>query len=390
MADNGTTPRERLEQEEHQRLQRLATFSTDSKLAGRQHALESDDFRTQFQRDYTRIIHSRAFRRLRHKTQVFVSPKNDHVCTRLEHSLYVSSIATTIARALRLNEDLVRAIAVGHDLGHAPFGHKGERSLAEIVKEHGLSFSHELHGLRVVDHLESPYNEHRGLNLTFAVRDGIACHYGEKFEQSLGPDRNKHPDDLKAMTRGESLPATLEGCVVRWADKVAYLGRDIEDAITLKIIKPQDVPKSVRKTLGGSNREIIANLIRELARGRSDDDCISIGQEMLKALNEFFEFNLERIYRTKEATHHFGQIDRAAKFLFDFLLDELSGTNGDTGKLSSSKEQCLQVFGEFLTKDVREWESEKKPQLVLDYIAGMTDSFFIASFVELFLPQSSV
>ena len=390
MADNDTIPRVRLEREEVERLHRGATLSTAKTLSEREHDLEPDDFRTQFHRDYTRIIHSRAFRRLRHKTQVFIAPKNDHVCTRLEHSLYVASVATTIARALELNEDLVRAIAAGHDLGDAPFGHKGERSLAEIVKEHGLSFSHELHSLRVVDHLESPYKEHRGLNLTFAVRDGIVCHCGEKFERSLRPDRSKSPDDLKATIPRESRPATLEGCVVRWADKVAYLGRDMEDAITLKIIQPEDVPKAVRRTLGCSNREIIASLIRELARGRSDEDCISIGQEMNTALNEFFEFNLEKIYRTPEATHHFRQIDRAARFLFDFLLQELSSVKGDTEKLKSSPEQCLQVFAEFLTDDVRDWESEDKPRLVLDYIAGMTDSFFIASFVQLFLPQSSV
>ena len=390
MAGAGTEPRVRLEREEHTRLQCGAAFSTDKKLIQREYHLDPDDFRTQFHRDYTRIIHSRAFRRLRHKTQVFIAPKNDHVCTRLEHSLYVASVATTIARALELNEDLVRAIAAGHDLGHAPFGHKGEKSLAEIVKEYGMSFSHELHSLRVVDHLESPYPEHRGLNLTFAVRDGIACHCGEKFEQRLEPDRAKSPSDLGATVPGKSRPATLEGCVVRWADKVAYLGRDMEDAITLGIIQPEDVPMTVRKTLGCSNREIIGSLVRELARGRSSDDCISIDKEMHAALNEFREFNFENIYHTEEATHHFRQIDRAAKFLFEFLLDQLSKAKGDAEKLVSSPEQCLQIFAEFLTDDVREWKSGEEPRLVLDFIAGMTDSFFIDSFVQLFLPQSSV
>ncbi|KKK85961.1 hypothetical protein LCGC14_2768020, partial [marine sediment metagenome] len=238
--------RERLEASEIERYRdTLATLSTDARCIQRQHPFQPDDFRLAYHHDFTRIVHSRPFRRLRHKTQVFISPSNDHICTRLEHSLYVASVAETIARALRLNEDLVRAIALGHDLGHAPFGHKGEKVLNDCAKEFGSEFSHELHSLRVVEHLESPYLEqgHPGLNLTFAVRDGIACHYGEGFERELAPDRLKKPKDLANMKRGEALPATLEGCVVRWADKVAYLGRDLEDAVQLGLFGWEDMPK---------------------------------------------------------------------------------------------------------------------------------------------------
>ena len=156
-----TSVRRELEKRERRALRKDASFSDDKRLIVRQHAYEPDDFRMEFHRDYTRIIHSRAFRRLRHKTQVFIDPRNDHLCTRIEHSLHVASVGTTIARSLHLNEDLVRAIAVGHDLGHAPFGHEGERTLGRIAEPLGLAFHHELHSLRVVDKLDSPYPERK-------------------------------------------------------------------------------------------------------------------------------------------------------------------------------------------------------------------------------------
>lgn len=173
------------------RLNDRAANAGDTTLSRRRYVLPKDEFRDAFHRDYTRIIHSKAFRRLHHKAQVFITPKNDHVCTRLEHSIHVASISDTIARALGLNCDLARAIAVGHDLGHAPFGHKGENALKAILKDHKISFSHELQGLRVVDFLDSSYEEHPGLNLTFGTRDGIVCHYGERFEKELCPNRAK-------------------------------------------------------------------------------------------------------------------------------------------------------------------------------------------------------
>lgn len=389
MSESSNVPRERIECLEREQLQDHATLSTCSRLASRKFEQQNDDFRTQFQRDYTRIIHSRPFRRLHHKTQVFVSPNNDHLCTRMEHSLHVASVAQTIARALRLNEDLVRAIAVGHDLGHAPFGHKGEKTLNSIGKKYGLAFSHELHSLRVVDFLESPYENHNGLNLTFAVRDGIVCHYGEGFEAELTPDRSKTPDDLSDTKRGESRPATLEGCVVRWADKVAYLGRDLEDAISVDLVKREDVPGSVKTVLGSSNREIINSLIRELCRTSSqDEDRIRVDVKVHEALNELYAFNMDRIYQANQVTKHFGQIDRAMESLFDFLLSELKSAQSERD-LSDSEWPTLQVFGDFLNKDVRSWKDEKKEQLVMDFVAGMTDSFFNKSFAELFWPRST-
>lgn len=384
-------PREDYEKWQQDYLQQKATPSTDAHYTHRQYPQAPDDFRTEFQRDYTRIIHSRAFRRLRHKTQVFVYPKNDHLCTRMEHSLHVASVARTIARALRLNEDLVTAIAVGHDLGHAPFGHMGEKSLQRIADDHGLWFCHELHSLRVVDYVESPYKEHHGLNLTFAVRDGIVCHYGEQFEQSLAPDRTKPFDVLINTRRGHSRPASLEGCVVRWADKVAYLGRDLEDAITLGLVEKDEVPDSVTNNLGISNRDIIASLVRELCRTRAEngEDKISVGDEIHKALNDFYAFNMKGIYQRPEATKYREQIDRAMKLLFAFLLDRVDSADGNLEALKKGG-RTLDVFVEFLRDDIRNWNAVGSEQLVIDFIAGMTDSFFIDSFTELFLPRSIV
>ncbi len=291
-----TCPRISSEIREKDFLAETATLSTDCRATNRQFPFSPDDVRMEFHRDYTRIIHSRPFRRLRQKTQVFISPKNDHLCTRMEHSLHVASVATTIARALRLNEDLVNAIAVGHDLGHAPFGHKGEKSLDTIAKKHGLTFSHELHSLRVVDYLEPLDDEHHGLNLTFAVRDGIACHYGEKIE-NLSPDRDKPDDSLATMQRGKALPSTLEGCVVRWADKVAYLGRDFEDAVELGLLNRGDLPSDVTTVLGKTNTEIIASLVSELTRNDPESDSLEVSDEVYNAINTFYKFSIEKYIR---------------------------------------------------------------------------------------------
>ncbi|MBN1344273.1 MAG: dNTP triphosphohydrolase [Phycisphaerae bacterium] len=385
-------PREDFEGREDAVLSPHATRFTDERAAHRSYPQPKDEFRTDFQRDYTRIIHSRAFRRLRHKTQVFIDPRNDHICTRMEHSLHVASVASTIAQALKLNVDLVRAIAVGHDLGHAPFGHKGERSLNAIAEKHDLSFSHELHSLRVVDYLESPYPDHHGLNLTFAVRDGIACHYGEGFEQELRPERQKPYDALLTMTRGKARPATLEGCVVRWADKIAYLGRDLEDALSLDIVREDDVPQEARDILGTSNRDIIHSLVSDLVKQGIDGDSLSVSKPVHDALNIFYSFSREKIYKTFEVTRSFEQIDRAMRVVFEFLLDCLAKAQGDLSSLKKreQREPCLKVFVSFLEEDVREWDKQRREQLVIDFIAGMTDSFFTRAFVELFLPSETV
>ena len=301
----GVRRRQDLEAHEKKELRAGAALSTNPTLCQREYPQEPDEFRLAFQRDYTRVIHSRAFRRLRHKTQVFISPRNDHLCTRLEHSLHVASVAATIARALSLNEDLVRAIAVGHDLGHAPFGHEGERTLHKIAVERCLEFCHEFHSLRIVDRLDSPYHDHVGLNLTFAVRDGIACHYGEGFEEKLEPDTSKLPEQLVGMCkeqRGHVQPATIEGCVVRWSDKIAYLGRDLEDALEIKQIEETSVPELVRERLGTKNREIINALIVDLVEN-SSNTSLQVSNDTHEALNELYKFNMDEIYLSEVTLH---------------------------------------------------------------------------------------
>ncbi|MCK4627228.1 MAG: dNTP triphosphohydrolase [Phycisphaerae bacterium] len=382
--------RTKLEQDENARLSLNATRSDNPKASRRSIKLEPDNFRLDFHRDYTRILHSRAFRRLRHKTQVFISPKNDHLCTRMEHSLHVASVAVTIARYLRLNEDLVQAIALGHDLGHAPFGHRGGEILDKIAKKHSLSFAHEIQSLRVVDLLDSPYPDYRGLNLTFAVRDGIACHNGEGFEKELAPDRHKKIEALTSMDQGDAKPATLEGCVVRWADKVAYLGRDLEDAIDLKLVTEDQLPSVVKRVLGINNREIIASLVSELTQNDSRSDCISVGSDVHEAMNALYKFNKKYIYKTDAATRQFTQIERAINLLFDFLMKRLEETKGDIEVLRRGREDCLGVLADFLNDDIRDWQKQSHPQLAIDFIAGMTDSYFISTCEELFLPKSSV
>jgi len=392
------TPREEQERWEACALSEQATKSTDCQAIRREWESDykPDDFRTEFQRDYTRIVHSRAFRRLRHKTQVFISPQNDHLCTRMEHSLHVASVGNTIARALRLNTDLVSAIAVGHDLGHAPFGHKGEKCLDKLARKAGLEgFCHELQSLRIVDYLESPYSEHSGLNLTFAVRDGIVCHYGEGFKEVLAPERTKDPQELACTRRGQDSPATLEGCVVRWADIVAYIGRDLEDAYAVGLLKEQDIPKSVAKMLGRSNRSIIAGLVADIVAESRDKGEIRISDRTLQALRELYEFSRERIYNSPTVTRYFSQVDKAMEILFGELVELIrnaqeKGRDGNDLFPERRETWCLKVLSEFLRKDYRTWWEEKPERLALDFVAGMTDSFFIRAFEELFFPQSTV
>ncbi len=405
-------PRELMEDLEEEYLSSYATKSSDPDLTRREfdHGYVKDDFRTEFERDFTRIIHSRPFRRLRHKTQVFMNPRNDHLCSRLEHSLHVLSVARTISNALRLNSKLVEAMAVGHDLGHAPFGHRGENCLREIeeIKNARLDFCHEFQGLRIVDFLESPYQSHLGLNLTFAVRDGIACHWGEEFEQRIEPDRSKKPEDLRqicpathgqtasAEKRKEIRPATLEGCVVRWADKVAYLGRDLDDAVALKIVAEDDIPPKVVRVLGPNNRKIIAALVKDIVEHSEGHDYIEVGDEIYQAIQCLKDFNDESIYKSNYAVKAVRQIEVAIPETFKLLLAQLGDvTQKNVKKLQNDNLFCLQVFGEFLDKDANLFDLGRKhkwcpEQMVLDFIAGMTDSFFIRTFSELFLPESPV
>jgi dGTPase len=337
--------RARLEEAER-RLSPFAARSLESR--GREHAEEPSPVRTEFQRDRDRIIHSKAFRRLKHKTQVFIAPAGDHFVTRLTHTLEVAQIARTIARALNLNEDLTEAIALGHDIGHTPFGHAGEDALAELLPG---GFRHSEQSLRVVTHLE---NVGQGLNLTWEVRDGILKH-------------SKPREDI--LAQGSELPETFEGQIVRLADSVAYLNHDVADAIRAGLLEEKDLPRTVRETLGTGHSQRINTLVCDIidhswaASGLAGGDAepkIGLSAEVLAAANEFRDFMFESVYLWEGARREAARACRVVYFLFGYYLAHPDEITSDFVRLEDPPERRA-----------------------ADYIAGMTDLFAERTAAEL-------
>ncbi len=275
-------------------MKRLVNALPDTNLQERRTPRKAD-VRGEYYRDTTAIIHSSAFRRLKHKTQVFFSPSNDHICTRMEHVLHVASIASAICRGLGLDNELAWAIGMGHDLGHTPFGHVGERILAGFMEADGAGhFEHEVNSLRVVDFLA---DKGRGLNLTYAVRDGIVTHCGESFIQSLRPQA-VIKDFSGITTRNGLVPSTWEAAVVRFSDSIAYLGRDFEDAVRLSIVTKDMLPERVVRILGNTNGHIIDTLVTNIIETSDDVQGISFSDEVFSAVEEMKAFNYEYIYKS--------------------------------------------------------------------------------------------
>ena len=328
--------REQQEKLENEYLSPFATRSINSK--GRLKEEVQCDVRTVFQRDRDRILHCKSFRRLAHKTQVFISPEGDHYRTRLTHTLEVAQIARTISRALRLNEDLTEAIALGHDLGHTPFGHTGEHSLQRLTEG---DFSHNKHSLRVVDVLE---NSGQGLNLTFEVRDGILNH----------------------QTKGH--PATMEGKVVQIADKIAYINHDIDDAIRGKVLTQDELPTSCLKVLGHSSSQRISRIIKDIAYESCHLNTIVMSKDVEDAFKAMRAFLFEHVYVGSVAKQQESKAERVVSELYHYYIKELS-------KLPSGYIERLKMG-----------DSEK--QIVCDYIAGMTDRYAVNAYMELFFPKS--
>lgn len=330
------TIREQLECRERTELSIYASFSDATK--GRKKAEELCDIRTEYQRDRDRILHCKAFRRLKHKTQVFLSPEGDHYRTRLTHTLEVSQIARTIAKALFLNEDLTEAIALGHDLGHTPFGHAGERILNEICP---FGFAHCKQSVRVVEVLEK---DGEGLNLTEEVKDGILKH---QISQN---------------------PVTLEGKVVRLADKIAYVNHDIADAVRAGIIEEKEIPKVYTEVLGDAKSKRINALIHDVVENSRGKDDICMSLKVHGALYGLRTFLFEKVYTNPVAK---GQEEKAmelVKQLYFYYLDHI----------------------ELLPKEYRlmmEQRDEKVEQIVCDYVAGMTDNYAIRKYSECFIPN---
>ena len=329
------TIREEIEQREQRELSPYACLSTQTK--GREYPAEACPIRTCFQRDIDRIVHCKAFRRLKHKTQVFLQPEGDHYRTRMTHTLEVARVARTIARGLGLNEDLTEAAALGHDLGHTPFGHAGERLLNEILPG---GFEHNVQSLRVVEHLE---NDGAGLNLTYEVRRGILCH--------SGPD----------------LAETLEGRVVRISDKIAYLSADVDDALRGGVIYPIDLPPQVGQTLGVTHAQRLNTLITDVIEESRGKGEILQSPEKKAAMAELREFMFASVYLNPVAKGEEGKAQDMLRRLFDYYLlhfDELP-------------EQYREI-----------WEREGEETAVKDYIAGMTDAYATELFQDLFIPKS--
>lgn len=364
---------ETLNQDESARLSPHATLSA----AGVRRTPETvAGYRQQFALDADRILHSRSYIRYIDKTQVFSLVSNDHITHRGLHVQLVARIARTIGRFLRLNEDLIEAIALGHDIGHPPFGHNGEKLLSDLCLEYGLPpFQHNIQSVRFLDKLE---RKGKGWNLTLQVLDGILCHDGEVHSQGLKPEpiaSFKHFDKKlaeKAHTPQISLiPATPEGCVVRIADTIAYIGKDIEDAIILGLIKRDDLPVTCKKTLGETNGTIVYSLVTDLiVNSRTaavGDSIISFSERVSSALKELKEFNYERIYLAPKTRKQTPVIRDCYRKLFSYYL------------------HCLNKSPRFLPGDVdlmtdinplsfEQYSSEEK---VRDFIAGMTDDYFL-------------
>lgn len=343
---------------------------------------EDRDLRGPYFRDTTAIVHSYPFRRMKHKTQVFFAPRNDHICTRIEHVMHVATIAATICRALNLDADLAWAIGLGHDLGHTPFGHLGEKILTRL--KGGDEFRHEIYSLRVVDHLA---NHGRGLNLTYAVRDGIINHCGEKFEQTLAPDHAIK--DLSAITHRDHLPSTWEGVAVRMSDKIAYLGRDLEDAIQLGLVRDDEIPASGRDLLGTTNSAIIDSLVNDLIRTSMERGAIGFSDDVYAAFLDVKSFNYERIYASPALESYHQYFERILETLYHYLTDVFERYGDDISAYGRERNTLAARFGDYVQKmkPLYTQENSAPEVVVFDYLAGMTDDFAIESVGEIMVPS---
>lgn len=366
----------------------LATRSSAS--LGRLRKESEDPIRLCFQRDAHRILHCTAFRRLRYKTQVIFSPESDHVSTRVDHSLYMGSIAQTVARALGMNQDLVFAIALGHDLGHGPFGHAGEVALDKLWKQNDPSqtFSHEIHSLRVVDRLAfRPSTEEQGLNLTYEVRDGIVCHCGESSEQYLTP-RQKPGRALETLKRRGQVPFTIEGCVVRLIDRVAYAGRDYEDALSI-LGKLPKLPRDVGRVLGADNRTIINNLVTDLIRtNQRTPERVGFSDDVFGAFLRLYEYNCRHIYFHPLLVEYATRAENMLRTIFEFEQRDLaSRRQSQWGVYSDDDPYGVRELHHFIAKMYARDEMPSLYQIVVDHMSLMTDRYARNYFEEVFLPR---
>lgn len=363
--------REGLDESEKARLSPWACRSRDA-VRKREEAEISKGHRQDFSVDSDRILHSLAYSRYIDKTQVFYLIKNDHITHRVLHVQLVSKIARTIGRLLRLNEDLIEAVSLGHDIGHTPFGHDGEKFLSALCESHGIGqFLHNIQGVRFLQEIE---RKGRGWNLTLQVVDGIFCHDGELYPQALEPKKNKDfrilDDEMKNKMKNPSLdiwPMTLEGCVVRIADTISYIGRDIEDAIRLRLINRRDLPEASKRILGDTNGTIVYTLVEDIVLNSLEKPYVSFSDEVGNALGKLKEFNEANIYRNYKVKAQTPKVKLMFELLFEKYFEDF-----ETGNESSD------IFTGFLDGMSPEYR-EKTPTagIVRDFIAGMTDEYFL-------------
>lgn len=326
--------RERMEMQEYEIL---SPYAVKSREACRKKPMQECPFRTKFQRDRDRILHSKAFRRLKHKTQVYIV-SGDHYRTRMTHSLEVSQVSRTIARGLRLNEDLAEAIALGHDVGHTPFGHAGEAAMAELTGH----FAHNEQSLRVVEFLE---REGQGLNLTFEVKDGIVNH------------------------TGSVMPKTLEGRIVRTADRIAYLCHDYDDSLRAGLLQPGELPRIVYERLGENTSQMITSMVSDIIIHSMNREDILLSREVEEAMNTFRSFMFAHIYHSKALAHERRQAVYVLRALYEWFLEN---------------------FHELPAAFIRREECWGRQKIVTDYVAGLTDSYAVQLFQEIFVPPVGV
>lgn len=340
---------------------------------------EKTDIRPEYFRDIDRIIHSMNYSRYINKTQVFTKPHNDHVSTRMIHVQLVSKVARTIGRALLLNEDLIEAAALGHDLGHTPFGHFGESVLNEISLKHNEGYF--MHNVQSVRNMMFVENHGKGHNLTIQVLDAFLCHNGELVQNEYRPVKKTKEEFLeqyKACYKDKDMakhliPMTLEGCVVRISDVIAYLGRDIEDAIRLKVFDINELPKSIGDILGNSNRDIINTIILDIIENSIGKDYISMSPKVYKAIKDLKEFNYQNIYSKSMTDETREYLKNGFYQLFNYFLEQIK-----------QKNMKSIIYKEFL-KDMDEsyLNNTTDERKVIDFIAGMTDEYFLYQYKKI-------
>jgi len=373
--------RSALDEQEKKRLSEMAALNRDA-IRRAPEERKDTDYRQSFSIDVDRILHAHAYTRYIDKTQVFYLIKNDHISHRVLHVQLVSKIARTIGRFLSLNEDLIEAISLGHDIGHAPFGHDGERYLSELCAKQGIgSFQHNVQSVQFLEKVE---RKGLGWNLCLQTLDGILCHDGEVHDQRLQPVGKKTFEtldlELEAKRNDPRIsltPMTLEGCVVRIADTIAYIGRDIEDAIRLNLIERSEMPRASVECLGNTNGTIVFNLVTDIIQTSFQKHYVAFSSDVADALQSLKEFNLAQIYHNPRIKKYSSSIHELFGFLFEKYLSEIK-----------EKNTASPIFSQFLNGMSSAYtETHRSAEIVRDFISGMTDEYFLSQCPDSMRPE---